>query len=351
MAAPRDVTRSRYDAPCVDALRRKKYAMSSAPMTPLALAQQVFAIERAAIDAVAARLDGRFDRACELVLGSGGRVVVLGMGKSGIIGRKLAATLSSTGTPAFFVHPGEAFHGDLGMMLTGDVALMISNSGETEELVRVIPFLEEQRIPIVALTAREDSTLAKRARVVLNIAVPREACAINLAPTASTTAALVMGDALAVALSTLRGFEPADFARFHPGGFIGQRLLTRVTDVMRSTPVPEVGPEAPLREVVRAMSSGGLGLTIVAVDRQLRGIITDGDVRRALERTEDPIALRAASLMTPSPKVAHPQERFADAEQRMLAHKVNSLLVVGDAGEVLGVVQIYDGRASRPDPA
>lgn len=318
-------------------------------MTPLTLAQQVFAIEREALEAVAARLDARFERACEVVLASGGRVVVLGMGKSGIVGRKIAATLASTGTPSLFVHPGEAFHGDLGMLMAGDVALMISNSGETEELVRVLPFLEEQQIPIVALTAREESTLARQAQVVLNVAVPREACANNLAPTASTTAALVMGDALAVALSTLRGFQPEDFARFHPGGYIGQRLLTRVADVMRSASIPQVSADALLREVLRAMSSGGLGLALVVVEGRLRGIITDGDVRRAVERSEDPVALRASELMTPSPKVAHPRERFAEAEKRMLAHKINSLVVSGDDGEILGVVQIYDGRAPRPE--
>jgi arabinose-5-phosphate isomerase len=318
-------------------------------MSPLTLAQQVFAIEREALEAVAAHLDARFERACEIVLASGGRVVVLGMGKSGIVGRKIAATLASTGTPSLFVHPGEAFHGDLGMLMAGDVALMISNSGETEELVRVIPFLEEQRIPILALTAREESTLARQAQVVLNVAVPREACANNLAPTASTTAALVMGDALAVALSTLRGFQPEDFARFHPGGYIGQRLLTRVADVMHSASIPQVSSDALLREVLRAMSSGGLGLALVVVEGRLRGIITDGDVRRAVERSEDPVALRASELMTPNPKVAHPRERFAEAEKRMLAHKINSLVVAGDEGEILGVVQIYDGRAPRPE--
>jgi arabinose-5-phosphate isomerase len=320
-------------------------------MLPLSLAQQVFAIEREALEAVASRLDARFERACELVLNAGGRVVVLGMGKSGIIGRKIAATLASTGTPSLFVHPGEAFHGDLGMLMRGDVALMISNSGETEELVRVIPFLEEQGIPILALTARDDSTLARQAHVVLNVAVPREACANNLAPTSSTTAALVMGDALAVALSTMRGFQPEDFARFHPGGYIGQRLLTRVADVMHSASIPEVPAEAPLRVVLRAMSGGGLGLALVIEEERLRGIITDGDVRRAVERSDDPIALCASDLMTPNPKVAHPRERFAEVERRMLAHKINSLVVVGDSGEILGVVQIYDGRAPRPESA
>lgn len=325
--------------------------MRTVSTSPLALAQQVFAIEREALEAVGARLDHRFERACEIVLASHRRVVVMGMGKSGIVGRKIAATLASTGTPSLYVHPGEAFHGDLGMLMAGDVALMISNSGETEELVRVLPFLEEQQIPIVALTAREESTLARQAQVVLNVAVPREACANNLAPTASTTAALVMGDALAVALSALRGFQPEDFARFHPGGYIGQRLLTRVADVMHSGSIPQVAADSALRDVLRAMSSGGLGLALVVVEGRLRGIITDGDVRRSVERSEDPISLRASEIMTPNPKIAHPRERFAEVERRMLAHKINSLVVVGDQGEILGVVQIYDGRASRPESA
>lgn len=317
--------------------------------TPVELAQQVFAIERDALREVAERLDARFTEACSLVLASKGRVVVLGMGKSGIIGRKVAATLSSTGTPALFVHPGEAFHGDLGMLQRDDVALMISNSGETEEIIRVIPFLQEQRIPIIAFTARTSSSLARHAQVVLDVAVPREACSNNLAPTSSSTAALVMGDALAVSLSTLRGFQPSDFARFHPGGFIGQRLLTRVGDVMHGDRLPLCASTASLREVLRTITAGRLGLALVLVDGELRGIITDGDVRRAVETNDDPLALTAAAFMTPNPRVARADERFADAEHRMLHHKINSLVVVSDAGAVVGIVQIYDGRLGRLD--
>jgi arabinose-5-phosphate isomerase len=311
-------------------------------MNPVALAQEVFRIEREALVQVESRIDDRFAAACDLVMAVSGRVVVLGMGKSGIVGRKVAATLSSTGTPALYVHPGEAFHGDLGMIRSGDAALMISNSGETEELIRVIPFLEALGIPILAFTARASSSLARHARVVLDVAVPREACANNLAPTSSSTAALVMGDALAVAVSSLRGFQAEDFARFHPGGFIGQKLLTRVADVMRAAPLPQVAPAAPLREVLRAMSEGGLGLTLVMEGQGLRGIVTDGDVRRAIERSEDPLALRAAAIMTPNPRTARPTERFVEVEARMLAHKINALVVVGEDRMVVGVVQIYD---------
>ena len=325
--------------------------MTFAPMrmTPLDLAKNVFAVEREALDEVASHLDDRFTLACELILDAQRRVAVLGMGKSGIVARKIAATLSSTGTPAFFVHPGEAFHGDLGMMMRGDVALMISNSGETEELIRVLPFLEAQRIPVIAFTAREQSTLAKQARVVLNVAVPREACSNNLAPTSSTTAALVMGDALAVALSTLRGFQPEDFARFHPGGFIGQRLLTRVADVMHRETIPTCAPSTPLREVLGAMTSGRAGLALVVVEDALRGIITDGDVRRALEKSAEPLSLTAAAMMTPNPRTARPDERFVEVEQRMLEHKINSLVVVDDAQRAIGIVQIYDARPRRFD--
>jgi arabinose-5-phosphate isomerase len=315
-------------------------------MSHLDVARNVFSIEREALEAVAGRLDDRFERACDAMLSARGRVVVLGMGKSGIIGRKISATLSSTGTPSLFLHPGDAFHGDLGALMAGDVALMISKSGETEELVRIVPFLQEREIPIVAITEHDGSALARQAQVVLDVTIPREACSINLAPTASATVALVMGDALAVALATCRNFQAEDFARFHPGGYIGRRLLLRVTDVMRPSPVPSVEAGVNLKAVLRAISAGGFGLVLVLAEGVLRGIITDGDVRRSLERAEDPMLLRAADMMTPDPKVARPGERFAEAERRMLGHKINSLVVVSDEGEVVGVVQIYDGRGA-----
>jgi arabinose-5-phosphate isomerase len=307
----------------------------------LDVARDVFAIEQEALSVVGARLDERFADVCELVLGSNGRVITLGMGKSAHIARKIAATLSSTGTSAFFVHPAEAFHGDLGMLQAGDVAFMISNSGETEELVRMIPFLQDRGIPIVAFVARAASSVARHARVVLDLAVPREACSLNLAPTSSTTAALVMGDAVAVALASARGFRSEDFRRFHPGGFIGRRLLTRVKDVMHAEALPTCAPDARLKEVVRVMSGGKLGLALVLVNGALRGIITDGDVRRALEKSEAPLELAAADIMTSNPQTARPDERFADAEMRMLERKINSLVVVEERGAVIGIVQIY----------
>jgi arabinose-5-phosphate isomerase len=340
-AEPDREDEAREDAPSSSS---SAAAHSASRAGALDVAREVFAVELDALRAVAARLDERFDQACQVVLGAKGRVVTLGMGKSGLVARKVAATLSSTGTPAFFVHPAEAFHGDLGMLQAGDVAFMFSKSGETEELVRMVPFLQDRHIPIVAAVARTPSSLSRHALVVLDVAVPREACSLNLAPTSSTTAALVMGDALAVALAKMRGFEPADFQRFHPGGYIGQRLLARVRDVMHTGALPTCAPDARLHHVLHVMSAGRLGLALVLVDGTLRGIITDGDVRRAVENSEAPLDLEAADIMTSVPQVARPDERFADAELRMLERKINSLVVVDDRGFVVGIVQIYGAR-------
>jgi arabinose-5-phosphate isomerase len=308
----------------------------------ISIARQVIDIEIQALSGMASRLDGEFARAVDIVLGTRGRVVVLGMGKSGIIGKKIAATLASTGTVSFFVHPGEAFHGDLGMIRPMDVVLMISNSGETEELVRLLPFMEHQKNQVIALTGRADSTLGRHADVVLDVSVAREACKNNLAPTSSTTATLVMGDALAVALSTLRGFQPEDFARFHPGGSLGRRLLTRVCDVMHRHNLPLCPPELGFRDIVHLITRGRLGLALVVEDGALRGVITDGDIRRAFDRHDNPMALRARDMMTPNPAVIGPQERFAAAEERMRERKINSLIVTEGDGRIVGVLQIYD---------
>lgn len=309
----------------------------------LEIARHVIAIEAAALHTMAARLNGEFAKAVDLIHGTRGRVVVVGMGKSGIIGRKIAATFASTGTPSFFVHPGEAFHGDLGMIHADDLVLMISNSGETEELVRLLPFVEHQRNATIAMTGKLESTLAGHGDAVLDISVAQEACNNNLAPTSSTTAALVMGDALAVVLSTLRGFQPEDFARFHPGGSLGRRLLARVRDVMHRTNLPICQPRASFRDVVHTITRGRLGLALVVDRERLVGIITDGDVRRAFDRMSDPMSLCAAELMTGDPKVIGPDERFSVAEQRMQELKINSLVVVGERGDqILGVLQIYD---------
>lgn len=308
----------------------------------LEIAQTVFNTEIESLQQIASELDAEFAKAVQLVLESSGRFIIIGMGKSGIIGKKIAATLASTGTASFYVHPGEAFHGDLGMIQPGDVTLLISNSGETEELIRIIPFLTWQKNKMIALTGNPQSTLARNAHAVLNIAVAKEACNNNLAPTSSTTATLVMGDALAVTLSTLKQFMPEDFARFHPGGSLGRKLLTKVHEVMRSKDLPICGSDASFRDVVSVMNQGRLGLAIIIDDDQLQGIITDGDLRRALNNFDNPILLKAAEFMTTSPKTINQDEMFSVAEEIMQQFKINSILVSGDGKQVVGILQIYN---------
>lgn len=317
-------------------------------LDPLAIAQQTLDIEIAALKAMRQRLDHRINQAVEIVLEMRGRVVVVGMGKSGIIGQKIAATLASTGTPAFFVHPGEAFHGDLGMIKPIDVALLISNSGETEEVLRILPFLQYQKNKIIAMTGKMQSTLAQHADVVLDVGVEREACKNNLAPTSSTTNTLAMGDALAVALTEKRNFQPEDFARFHPGGSLGRRLLTRVQDVMCKEPLPVCAPTSSFREVVNAITYGRLGLTLVMDDEVLCGIITDGDVRRAFDVYEDVKSLHAEKIMTANPLTINADTRFADAESYMREKKVSALVVQDTAEKTVGVLQIFGLKNESP---
>ena len=298
--------------------------------------------EAEAIGAMAARLDAAFEAAIQTILSMQGRVVVVGMGKSGIIGQKIAATMASTGTPAFFVHPGEAFHGDLGMIKPIDVALLISNSGETEEIIRILPFLQYQQNRIIAMTGAPKSSLGRNAHVVLDVGVEREACNNNLAPTSSTTCTLVMGDALAMVLAAERDFQPEDFARFHPGGSLGRRLLTRVADVMNKDKLPICTPDASFKQVVHSINRGYLGLTLVMQDNVLEGIITDGDIRRAFDRDTDFTILCAQDIMSRTPKTVTPDMRFAEAEAYMRAEKVGSLVVQDDNNEVVGILRIYD---------
>lgn len=298
--------------------------------------------EAEAIGAMAARLDAAFEAAIQTILSMQGRVVVVGMGKSGIIGQKIAATMASTGTPAFFVHPGEAFHGDLGMIKPIDVALLISNSGETEEIIRILPFLQYQQNRIIAMTGAPKSSLGRNAHVVLDVGVEREACNNNLAPTSSTTCTLVMGDALAMVLAAERDFQPEDFARFHPGGSLGRRLLTQVADVMNKDKLPICTPDASFKQVVHSINRGYLGLTLVMQDNELEGIITDGDIRRAFDRDTDFTILCAQDIMSRTPKTVTPDMRFAEAEAYMRAEKVGSLVVQDDNNEVVGILRIYD---------
>ncbi|MBE9607847.1 KpsF/GutQ family sugar-phosphate isomerase [Chitinilyticum piscinae] len=309
----------------------------------LEIARQVIDIEISALHDMSSRLGADFHAAVQLILSTKGRVVVVGMGKSGLIGKKITATFASTGTPSFFVHPAEAFHGDLGMIKPTDTVLMISNSGESEELVRLIPFLQYQENRIIAMTGRLNSTLAVNAHAVLDISVKQEACTNNLAPTSSTTATLVMGDALAVALSTLKDFKPEDFARFHPGGSLGRRLLTKVRDVMHKQNLPTCQPDTTFRDLIHSISAGRLGLVLVMDgNEELAGIITDGDVRRAFEMHEDPTTLSAQHIMTKQPKVIGQNESFAFAEEYMRTKKLSSLIVLDAHDNVVGVLQIYD---------
>lgn len=306
------------------------------------LFNEVVSIEIDALVAMRDRVDNNFTHAIELVMTKSGRFVVLGMGKSGIIGRKIAATLASTGTTSFFVHPAEAFHGDLGMIHADDVALMISNSGETEELIRLLPFMKHQGNKIIAMTGNLNSTLAKNADAVLDVSVASEACNNNLAPTSSTTATLVMGDALAVVLSSLKNFQPEDFARYHPGGSLGRRLLTKVADIMHKDHLPICSPVAPLREVVGVITRGKLGVVLVMESGKMLGIITDGDLRKALETVEDPLDLCAKDFMTEHPLTIRVDENLAEAE-RIMNELTKRVLVVVDAQEQpVGVLQIFD---------
>jgi len=307
--------------------------------------RRVLATEATAVAALEDRLDATFDRACALVLACSGKVVVTGMGKSGHIARKLAATLASTGTPAFFVHAAEAGHGDLGMITPDDVVVMLSNSGETDELVMLAPHLRREGARLIAITGNEQSSLAKGADVHLDAAVDAEACPLGLAPTASTTAALALGDALALAVLQARGFSAEDFARSHPGGALGRRLLTRVADVMRSgSAVPTVSSSASLADAVIEMSGKGMGMTaVIDADARVAGIFTDGDLRRAIERGVDFRGARVAELMTREPRRIAPERLAIDCVEAMeRAPKVTQLLVVDEQGRLAGALHLHD---------
>ena len=311
----------------------------------LALARQVLATEAAAITALTSRVGGAFVDAVALVLRCRGRVVVSGIGKSGHVARKLAATLASTGTPAFFVHPAEASHGDLGMITPDDVVVMLSNSGETDELTLLTPHLKRQGAALIAITGNEKSTLAQSADVHLDAAVDAEACPLGLAPTASTTAMLALGDALALALLDARGFEVEDFARSHPGGALGRRLLTRVADVMRTgRDLPLVDRYATLGEAIVVMSSKGMGMAIVTgEDGAVAGIFTDGDLRRCLPRVRDINATPITEVMTRTPRIIEASRLAIDCVDAMeTSPKVTQLIVVDAAGRLAGAIHLHD---------
>ncbi len=311
----------------------------------LKLAERVLRIEGEAVLALIDRLDDSFPRALDLILTSAGRVIVSGMGKSGHIGRKIAATLASTGTPAFFVHPAEAGHGDLGMITAADVVLAISNSGESEELLNLLPWIKRQGARLIAMTGNPASTLARDADVHLNAGVAQEACPLNLAPTASTTAALALGDALAIALLDARGFSAEDFARSHPGGALGRRRpLMRVREVMRTgEAMPTNAPEASLAEAIREIARGTIGMTvIVSPQRQILGIFTDGDLRRALLKHDDLTRLRVSDVMTPHPRTIRPEKLVDEAVEMMERHRINQLPVADEHGCLVGALNMHD---------
>ena len=310
----------------------------------LQLARDTLDIEAQALLGLKTRLDDRFAQAVQLMLNVQGRVVVTGMGKSGHIGRKIAATLSSTGTPAMFVHPGEASHGDLGMIKRVDVVLGISNSGESDELVAILPMLKRQGVPLIAMTGGLHSSLALHANVVLDCSVEKEACPLNLAPTASTTAQLAMGDALAVALLDARGFKAEDFARSHPGGSLGRRLLTHVSDVMRSgDEVPHVLPSASLTELMREMSHKGLGASaVVDAQHHIVGIFTDGDLRRLIEKGSDLRQLTAQDVMHANPRSVKKDDLAVTAAELMESHRITSVLVVDNSLRLCGALNSND---------
>ena len=311
-------------------------------MTAKELAIQCFKDEAEAVLGLIGKLDDNFEKAVSLMYECRGKVIVTGVGKSGHIGAKIAATLSSTGTPSFFINPLDVFHGDLGVMTPDDVVLAISNSGQTDELLRFIPMVLHMQIPIIGMSGNPESLLAKYSTCFLNVGVEKEACPLNLAPTSSTMAQMAMGDALAVALIEKRNFQPHDFAQFHPGGELGKRLLTTAQDVMRTDDMPVLPPEMHLGEAIILVSKGKLGLGIAEVDNKIVGLITDGDIRRAMEKWQAEFFDRTVSdIMTRTPKTVRPDTKITEIQRIMNKYKVHSVLVIDDDDHLLGVVDHY----------
>lgn len=309
----------------------------------LDLARRTFEVEAQALSHMAESVGEEFVVAVERILACNGKVVVTGMGKSGLIGRKIAATLASTGTPSFFLHPGEAFHGDLGMISAEDVILALSYSGETDEILKIVPFIHSNHNLLISMTGNAASTLAKKSDIHLAVGVEQEACALHLAPTTSTTAQIAMGDALAVALMKARDFTSLDFARLHPGGSLGRRLLLTVGDVMRRENLPVVGRDCGVLEMIHHINKGGVGLVVIVEQGRVEGVVTDGDVRRAMDsRQSEFFSLTAVDMASLQPKMISATAKLIDAERIMTANKVNALLVVDEAGALVGIIHIYD---------
>ncbi|MBQ2414821.1 MAG: KpsF/GutQ family sugar-phosphate isomerase [Alistipes sp.] len=309
----------------------------------LDLARRTLNVEAEALQMMAQRLGDDFLSAVNRILSASGKLIVTGMGKSGLVGRKIAATLASTGTPSFFLHPGEAFHGDLGMISKEDVILALSFSGETDEVLKIVPFIQSNGNTLISMTGNPNSTLAKNSDIHLDVNVKEEACILHLAPTTSTTAQIAMGDALAIALMKARQFTSMDFARLHPGGSLGRRLLMTVGNVMRKDDLPIVAADCSATEMIHKVSRGGLGLIVIQDGDEIVGIVTDGDIRRAMEsRQAEFFSISAIDIATRNPKTINMNAKLIDAEKLMTKHKVNSLLAVDDQGKLQGVIQIYD---------
>jgi arabinose-5-phosphate isomerase len=309
----------------------------------LDLARRTLAVEAEALNNMATLLGEEFISAVNSILECSGKLIITGMGKSGLVGRKIAATLASTGTPSFFLHPGEAFHGDLGMISSNDVVLALSHSGETDEVLKIVPFIHSNGNVLISITGNAESTLAKNSNIHLDTGVKEEACILQLAPTTSTTAQLALGDALAIALMKTREFTSMDFARLHPGGSLGRRLLMTVGNVMRKNDLPVVGMDCSATEMIHAMTRGGLGLIIICDGDKIEGIVTDGDLRRAMERRQSEFfSINAIDIASRSPKTIGTTAKLIEAEKMMTKHKVNSLLVTSEDGHLQGVIQIYD---------
>lgn len=307
------------------------------------IAEEVFEIESKEIANLSTLLTIDFENAVKSIINSKGKLIISGMGKSGIVGKKIAATLASTGTPSFFLHPGEAYHGDLGMVEKEDIVLLISNSGETDEVLKIIPFLKHQKNTTISMSGNPDSSLAKNTDFHLNISVNVEACPLQLAPTSSTTSTMVMGDALAVALMKLRDFKDVNFARFHPGGSLGKRLLQNVSDVMKKDSLPLITPNESIKKVINILSSGKCGLAVVVNDNTIIGVISDGDIRRAMESNETNFfKLIALDIMTKEPHTVLETTKLKIAGDLMFSKKINSLIVKNDKGLLAGIVQSYD---------
>lgn len=308
----------------------------------ISLARDSLTTQAAALNKISSQLGDEFEQAVHLILNTKGRTVVCGMGKSGLIGQKMAATFASTGTPSFFMHPAEAFHGDLGMLTEDDLLILISYSGETEEVIKLLPSLKHFGNKIIAIVGVGHSTLAKHADVSLNVEVEREVCPNNLAPTTSTLTTMAIGDALAVVLIKERDFQPSDFARYHPGGSLGKKLLVKVEDVMHRESLPIVPPQESLKNAILIMTEGRLGLVVIVEEGVIQGIFTDGDLRRALVQKVDVEQALIADVMTHNPRYIAPNAMLVEAEEYMIDNKIKALLIANSKKQLLGIVEIFD---------